>query len=249
MVQKQGKGEHIMRRVSNTIAATAEPRGNLEAVEQLVRQVGEVRPEALVVLGNLAPKGMPHAYSHLFQALASAQVPTFYVPGPEDGPIENYMREAATIETVFPYLHGVHGTFAFASGYTLFTGMGGRVSDNQQEMRNEQSQLCYPGWEVEYRLTFLNELKDYQKVFLFTTLPAHKGLQQSGSTVLAELVKSYKPRLVLVAGKEPKHEMLGTSLVVIPGNLLEGNLTLINLHKQTIETRNMFASAGEGKDM
>lgn len=230
-----------MRRVVNTIVATAEPRGNLEAAEQLVKQVGEIHPDAVVVLGNLASKGTPRASGHILKTVSKAQLPIFYLPGSEDGPIEEYMRAAATMETAFPYLHGVHGTFAFASGTTLVTGMGGRISDNRQEIRDEQNQLSYPGWEVEYRLTFLNELKDYQKIFLFTTPPAHKGLHEPGSTVLAELINSYKPRLVVVAGKEPKQEMLGTSLVVVPGNLGEGNLTLINLHEQTVETRNMFA--------
>jgi hypothetical protein len=249
-VLKQEKGEDIMRRVVNTIVATAEPRGNREAAEQLVKRVGEIRPEALIVLGNLASKGEAQASGHILKTFAKAQLPTFYLPGPEDGPIEEYMRSAATMEIAFPYLHGVHGTFAFVSRTTtLVTGMGGRISDNQQETHNERSELSYPGWEVEYRLAFLNELKDYQKIFLFTTPPAHKGLHESGSTVLAELINSYKPRLVVVAGKEPKHETLGTSLVVIPGNLCEGNLTVINLHEQTVETRNMFASTSESKGM
>jgi hypothetical protein len=147
------------------------------------------------------------------------------------------MREAAAMETVYPYLRGVHNTFAFAPGYIVFTGVGGSVSDDQHAARDEQDRLCYPGWEVEYRLKFLNELKDYQKVFLFSTLPEHKGFHEPGSTTLAEMIKSYKPRLVLVAGTEPKRELLGTSLVVVPGGLLDGNVSFIDLREHTVETR------------
>jgi Icc-related predicted phosphoesterase len=89
---------------------------------------------------------------------------------------------------------------------------------------------------VEYRLKFLGELKDYQKVFLFSTPPEHKGFHEQGSPTLAELINTYKPRLVLVSGKELKHEMLGTSLLVMPGSLAEGNFSLIDLHQHTVET-------------
>lgn len=51
------------------------------------------------------------------------------------------------------------------------------------------------------------------------------------------MIKSYKPRLVLVAGTEPKRELLGTSLVVVPGGLLEGNVSFIDLREHTVETR------------
>ncbi len=117
--------------------------------------------------------------------------------------------------------------------------MGGTVIDDPHTTRDEQERLCYPGWEVEYRLKFLNELKDYQKVFLFSTPPEHKGLHEPGSAVLAELIKSYKPRLALIGGKEPKHELLGTSLVVMPGSLAEGNVSIIDLREQTVEIRSM----------
>jgi Icc-related predicted phosphoesterase len=228
-----------MRRSVNRIVATAEPRGNLETVAHLVKQADEMSADAVVVLGNLAPRGTARAYNQLFKSLSQMQVPTFYLPGPEDAPIAEYMREAAVMETVYPYLHGVHGTFALAHGHVVFTGVGGSISDDQQAARDEHDRLCYPGWEVEYRLKFLNELKDYQKVFLFSTLPEHKGFHEPGSAVLAEMIKSYKPRLVLVAGAEPKREQLGTSLVVVPGSLIEGKMSFIDLREHTVETRLM----------
>lgn len=91
------------------------------------------------------------------------------------------------------------------------------------------------------RLKFLSELKDYQKVFLSSTPPEHKGLHEPGSTVLAELINSYKPRLVLVSGKEPKRELLGTSLVVMVGSLTEGDFSIIDLREQTVEIRSIRA--------
>ena len=49
----------------------------------------------------------------------------------------------------------------------LFAGMDGEVQDAPGHQREETEKLSYPGWEVEYRLKILRELKDYRKVFLF----------------------------------------------------------------------------------
>ena len=80
-----------MRQSINRIMATAEPRGNLEAVEQLVKQADEMGAQAMVVLGSLAPKGTARAYASLLKALSQSQLPTFYLPGPEDAPIAEYL--------------------------------------------------------------------------------------------------------------------------------------------------------------
>ena len=226
-----------MRKHVSKILATSEPLGHLEEVERLAKKVADTDTEAIAVLGSLASKSTtPRAYGKLFKMLAETGLPTFYIPGPEDVPIDEYLREAANIEIVYPSLRGVHGTFAIAPGYIVFTGLGGTVIDDPQMRREELETLCYPGWEVEYRLKFLEELKDYQKVFLFSTPPEHKGFHEPGSATLAALIKSYKPRLVLVNGKEPKRELLGTSLVVMPGSLAEGNFSIIDLHQHAVET-------------
>jgi uncharacterized protein len=226
-----------MRKHVSKILATSEPLGHLEEVERLAKKVADTEAEAIAVLGSLASKSAtPRAYGKLFKMLAETGLPTFYIPGPEDVPIDEYLREAANIEIVYPSLRGVHGTFAMAPGYIVFTGLGGTVIDDPQMRREELETLRYPGWEVEYRLKFLEELKDYQKVFLFSTPPEHKGFHEPGSATLAALIKSYKPRLVLVNGKEPKRELLGTSLVVMPGSLAEGNFSIIDLRQHAVET-------------
>lgn len=151
--------------------------------------------------------------------MGRANLPAFYVPGPEDAPLGEYLREAYNAEIVFPFMHGVHGTFAFAPGYLVFAGMGGDVADDPHHDREELGRLRYPAWEAEYRLKVIQELKDYRKVFLFSTPPAHKGLREPGSETLAGLVKTYSPRLVLSGGEVFRQERLGTSLVVAPGRL------------------------------
>ena len=103
------------------------------------------------------------------------------------------------MELVYPHLNGVHGTFAIGPSHVLFVGMGGKIVDEPESTRLEGERLRYPAWEVEYRLKTIGELKDYEKVFLFATQPAHKGLHAAGSETLAELINTYRPQLAVVA--------------------------------------------------
>jgi uncharacterized protein len=74
---------------------------------------------------------------------------------------------------------------------------------------------------------------------MFTTFPEHKGRHEKGSAVLAETIKTYNPRLVLVGGGEPGHEILGKSLLVALACLAKGNFTLVDLRKGEVTTRTL----------
>lgn len=224
------------RRPIRRILATTGPAGEPDMLERLVAQAREASADALVVLGGLGPdEPKAEGYRRLFKALARAHLPTFYLPGPGDAPLRDYLQAAYNIEVVYPLMRGVHGGFAVGAGHVVFAGMGGEIVDDPETARDEVVRLRYPAWEVEYRFKVLAELKDYEKVFLFTTSPAHKGLHEAGSAVLAEMIKSYKPRLVLLSGP-PRHERLGTSLVVAAGRLSEGEWSLVNAQEARVDT-------------
>jgi uncharacterized protein len=161
------------------------------------------------------------------------------VPGAADAPYDKYLRESYNLELVYPHLRDVHGTFAIGPGQVLFAGMGGELSDDPETTRLEDDRLRYPAWEVEYRLKTIRELKDHQKVFLFTTQPAHKGLHGAGSTTLAELINTYEPVIAIVAGDGVAEGRLGKTLVVYPGRLDQGQYALIDLHDLSIDARTL----------
>ena len=169
----------------------------------MLEAVGQDEAQALALLGDLgAGEAEVREYAAILRTVGRPILPAFYIPGPGDAPFGKYLREAHNTEVVFPSMHGVHGAFALAPGFQLlFAGMGGEIVDDPHHEREELEQLSYPGWEVEYRLKILRELKDYPKVFLFGTPPAHKGLREGGSEVLAEMVKTYAPALVLTGGE------------------------------------------------
>ncbi len=232
-----------MRNATHAMLVAAAPQGNLDAVEHLVKLAPETGADAVALVGDLTgDRDKRETFRRVFEILGRGRLPTFFVPGPNDAPIGDYLREAYNVEVVFPFLHGVHGGFAFAPGYVVVAGMGGTLVDDVDTGRTEDHHLIYPAWEAEYRLKVLRELKDYQKVFLFTTVPAHKGLDIPGSEVAAELTKTYNPRLVVTydpAVHGMRHEKLGKSLVVFPGSLAEGDFAVVDLNSGKIETGNV----------
>jgi hypothetical protein len=219
--------EHV-----NRVICAAQPTGSAGEIERLLAAADEHNVDAVAVLGDLGERG--DGYRAVFRALGHSTRPVFWVPGGGDVPLERYLHEAFNIETAFPLLHGVHGTAAYASGEVLFAGFGGEISDDLHQPRDEQEKLSYPRWEAEYRLKVLGEFDYNQLVLLFWTAPAHKGLHRPGSDVVAELIGTYRPRLV-VSGGERGVEELGRSVIVAPGSLGDGHFALVDLHKRTAE--------------
>jgi Icc-related predicted phosphoesterase len=219
------------------ILAAAEPRGDIGRLTQVLDLAQPTGADAIALLGDLTGNGDKKAYRDIFKALGAARLQTFWVPGPRDASFASYLRESYNLEAVFPFLHGVHGTIALSPDYVLFAGMGGEIVDDPETEREEQTALRYPGWEVEYRLKVIGALThDYPRVFLFTTVPAHKGLDQPGSEVLAELIKTHSPRVALVAGGEGvRRELLANTLVVLPGSLGIGECAAVDLQDRTVE--------------
>jgi hypothetical protein len=224
------------------ILCAAEPRGVGPSLEHLVnaaRQRDDLH--ALAVVGDLGT-GDPAGYRTLFRQLASTELPTYWVPGPGDAPVDHYLREAYNIEIVFPFLRGLHGTMAFAPGHVLFAGFGGEVDDDPDAPRQESARLSYPRWEPEYRLKLLRELAEHDVVLLFATPPSHKGHGTKGSEAVAELVGSHRPQLV-VCGGERRSELLGRSLVVAPGALDDGHYAVVDLHSREVAFEELATAA------
>jgi uncharacterized protein len=227
------------RRVTRILCAADPGAGN--GLEGLM-DVAEARDvDAVVLVGDLSTEGA-EGYRSLFKALARGRLPTYWVPGPGDAPVHDYLREAHNMEIAFPFLHGVHGTAAFGPGYVLFAGLGGEISDDPDEPREELDRLRYPRWEPEYRLKLLRELKDYQLVLLFHTPPEHKGQGRAGSEVVAELINTYTPRIA-VCGGERGTELLGRSLVIAPGSLSDGDYAIADIRAQEAQLEQLAATA------
>ena len=218
--------------------------GDVRPLEQLFAELSGNGTEAIVLVGDLSgPERKGDAYRAVFRALGESGFRGFWVPGPTDAPLHDYLRESYNIEIAFPLVRGVHGTVALGDAHVLFAGMGGEVVDDPNTIRDEESVLRYAGWEAEYRLKVIREFDAPEKVFLFTTAPAHKGLHAPGSEVIAELIKTYNPRFAIVAGEEPAQEELAKTLVVCPGRLDRGSYALIDLRARSVEAATLGVQA------
>jgi uncharacterized protein len=225
-----------MRRV-NKLLALAGLHGDIARLGQVLDAEG-TSVDAVAIVGDLAaPWSRQGIYREVFRLLGQVEKPTFWVPGTSDAPVRHYLQESSNIEVVYPLLHGVHGTFATAPGHVVFAGFGGEIVDDPNTVRAEEALLRYPGWEAEYRLKLLSELDEHPAVLMFATAPAHKGLGDPGSEVVAELIKTYSPRIAIVGGDDPKQEQLGRSLVVCPGSLAQGDYALVELKGAKVERK------------
>jgi Icc-related predicted phosphoesterase len=212
------------------ILCVADPRGSAEALARVLETAADERVGAVAVIGDLsADHDRPSSLRAVFRALHKGGLPSFWVPGPADAPVEDYLREAHNAEVVHPNLRGVHGTAASTAGHLVVAGLGGEIGDDPSEHRDEIERLRYPRWEPEYRLKILAEFDEPEKVLLFTTPPAHKGLGTQGSEAVAELAATYRARL-LVCGGAPGSLMIGRTLVVAPGSLADGHYAVADLH-------------------
>ena len=218
--------------------------GEVDLLGDLFDELGDAPIDAVTLVGDLgAPWSKADTYRALYKALGHADLAAFWIPGANDAPISDYLRESYNMEIAYPKLRGVHATAAIGPDHVLFAGIGGEIVDDPETVRSEEALIRYPGWEAEYRLKVVGEFKDYAKVFLFTTRPAHKGLHEPGSEVLAELVNTYRPRIVVTAGDEPSEERLGTSLVLSPGRLDQGRYALVDFPNSAVEFGTVAARA------
>jgi Icc-related predicted phosphoesterase len=227
-----------MTRGIRRVLAVGPIRGAIEPLQRLLaEELPRLEADAIAVVGDLGTAwSKPESYRAVFKTLGEADLPAFWVPGPIDAPISEYLSESHNMEVAFPKLRGIHGTAALGDGQTLFAGLGGEIVDDRAAQRLEEASLRYPGWEAEYRLKLIAEFDQPIKVLLFATRPAHKGLHEPGSEVVAELIKTYAPRVAIVAGEGATEERLGTTLVIAPGRLDLGVYSVIDIHKGSVET-------------
>jgi Icc-related predicted phosphoesterase len=220
----------------NRVLCVSDPRGSAEGLARLGEAAASRDVQAVAVAGDLGiGRQRSDSYRALFRTLGEIGLPAYWVPGANDAPIPEYLREAHSMELVSEMLRGVHGTAAMApDGHVLVAGLGGHVDDDLDAPRDEMSRLSYPRWEAEYRLKIIREFDEHQVVLIFATPPSRSGRSAGGSEALAELVGTYRPRLV-VSGGEPATGMIGRSLVVAPGSLAEGSWAIADLHSHEVE--------------
>jgi Icc-related predicted phosphoesterase len=229
-------------RVTRVLCA-ADPRGSEAAVRRLRETAADRGVHAIALVGDLGGGAdRRQSYRTVFRALAGDGIPAYWVPGPGDAPVGDYLREAHSVEVVTPLVRGVHGTAAFAPGYLVVAGLGGAIDDDPDSPREEVERLAYPRWEAEYRLKLLAELGEHERLLVFATPPAHKGRGIPGSEAVAELIGTWRPRLAVCGGPR-ETATIGRTLVVAPGSLAGGQYAVADLHSHDVELGELVVAA------
>jgi uncharacterized protein len=223
----------------NSILCAADPGGSVAMIERLAVAADQHGVDAVAIVGNLGEHG--ENYRGVFHALGRFGRPAFWVPGPADAPVEHHLQEAFNAEIAYPQVRGVHGTAAKVSGEVAFAGFGGAINDDPHQPRDEQGRLSYPRSEPEYRLKVLGELDYNDLVLLVWAAPVHKGLGIKGSQAVAELIGTYRPRLV-VCGEGSGAEVLGRSSIIAPGSLRAGYYAIADLRQRKAQIRQLVPS-------
>jgi hypothetical protein len=73
------------------VLCVADPGGSLEALDALLDQTDDV--QAVVLVGELG--GGTDSLRALFKSLKRGGLPSYWVPGPGDAPIADYLHEAS----------------------------------------------------------------------------------------------------------------------------------------------------------
>jgi Icc-related predicted phosphoesterase len=219
-----------------TILCAADLGGAESAVETLAAAAESRDVDAIALVGDIAADDAVEGYALLFHALAASGRPSYWVPGPHDAPLDAYYRAAHAIQTTHPALRGVHGTAALTpDGHLIVAGLGGEIDDDPGGARDEAGQLRYPRLEAEYRLTVLEVFDDHDCVLLFSSHPARRNEPGSGSETVAELINTYRPRLVVCGGERGTQTFGKGHLVVAPGSLQDGHYAVVDLHTREVE--------------
>jgi Metallophosphoesterase, calcineurin superfamily len=223
----------------NTFLICGGTRGERVSLELLKRVVGDRRPDGVLFTGGvLDPRHdfEPHTMTwdltpadarfveDFFRTLGGLGVFCAVIPGPDDGPLDKFLRLGMKAEFEFPSLDIVHATLVTAGGVAV-CGVGGRVSDGPAYELDLCSQT-----QAEYVVRPLREARQYRKVLLLSAAPPGPLAGEGGSVVSADLIARCRPGVCVVLGPGDRFgiQRLERTLVVNPGPLCEGRAAWLN---------------------
>ena len=99
------------------VLAVGGTNGEVGLLENLFEELRDEPIDAVALVGDLgAPWSEADTYRALFKALGHADLAAFWIPGPNDAPLGDYLRESYNMEVAYPKLRGVHATAAISPG-------------------------------------------------------------------------------------------------------------------------------------
>jgi hypothetical protein len=223
----------------NTFLICGGTRGDRVSLELLKRVVSDRRPDGVFFTGGvLDPRHDfdPHTTTwdltpadtrfveDFFRTLGGLGVFCAVIPGPDDGPLDEFLRLGMRAESQYPSLDIVHATLVTAGGVAV-CGVGGRVSDGPAC----ELDLC-SRTEAEYIARPLRDARQPRKALLLSAAPPGPLGGEGSSVASADLIARCRPGVCVVLGPGDRFgiQRLDRTLVVNPGSLAEGRAAWLN---------------------
>lgn len=174
-----------------------------------------------------------------FREIGELGLKTFVVPGKNDAPLKVFLKAGYEAEIAYPNIRVLHEGFGGWRGEFEVIGFGGLLTEHEFE---EDFVLKYPRWYVEYVLKFINELKPKRLLAIFYTPPIGQFVdslpgenKHYGSAVVNTLIKTIVPEVAIVGHRGKGHELIGSTIVVNPGDFGEGRYAFLDLSQNKIK--------------
>jgi Icc-related predicted phosphoesterase len=181
-----------------------------------------------------------HTYNAFFSTLADAEPRAYVIPGTKDAPLDVFLQVAGNREVIAHNIHVVHNriTTKFVSPQArdmYVCGIGGMINDKESE---NFFVLQYSRWQALYTAEGFVEYPD-PKLLLLHTPPAI--MSDKGSKVVDEIISTVRPSHAFCGAIDglQAEKTVGTTLVVSPGALSDGNYAILDSLAKTVEFKRL----------
>lgn len=176
-------------------------------------------------------------YSEFFGTIETLKIPTMIIPGNMDAPESRFFSQAFKFSISSEYIKILQENIIIIEDYVLF-GFGGEITEASTE---RLFVLQYPKRQVEFAIRKVGYIEK-ESIFLFHTPPTGKIVDieagsHRGSLRINEFIQRYSPKIVFCghAHKAQGMEMIDSSLVINPGAMKHGNMSIVDTKTLEVE--------------
>jgi Icc-related predicted phosphoesterase len=203
--------------------------GRDKSLDHLRRTVEKRPPDGILIPGGIvvsrdAPWGLAREellyLERFFETVGKLRVFAAVIPGPNDVPLQDFLRMAMHAEIEFPNVHVVHATLV-QEGDVALCGVGGRLVETGPTDPGTVSRTM-----AEYHLRTLWSARQSRKILLLPAEPPRGKLGgKDGNQLCEHFIDSYGPSLCVVGGQNEGagSERVAHTLIVCPGHLADGS--------------------------
>lgn len=222
----------------NKFLACAGSSGNETAIKRLLEIAKERKPDAILFAGIIAnpdanERRKVEFVGKFFESLGKSGQVAIVIPGPQDGPLWEFLRAALNTEVVFPNIMVAHASLV-TRGEVAASGIGGLITETEDASTPviKYSHAC-----GEFLLRSLWHTPKPTKVLLLSEPPPGKLAGSGGNAIVREFIKTYHPNICVVAGKKEHrgYEQEAHGFVVNPGLLSEGSAAWVDRVAKKVE--------------